>query len=278
MYELNYYSKAKNIIQADCQLFSDYFKFDFVKCLQPKALFAIIKNNILERCERIMRILIIEDEVHLADALAQIMTEQKYTADVVYNGTDGVHYASSGQYDLAILDVMLPQKNGFEVVRELRLKNNAIPVLMLTARDEIFDKVHGLDCGADDYMTKPFVPEELLARIRALSRRQGDVQFEKLMFGDLSLNLSTHDLECASKSVHLGFKEYEILKILMSNAHIIVPKEDLISKVWGVDSNAEDNNVEVYISFLRKKFYFLGSNVCITVRRKVGYRLEDSAG
>ncbi|MEL7568588.1 MAG: response regulator transcription factor [Dehalobacterium sp.] len=221
-----------------------------------------------------MRILIVEDEVRLAEALGQIMAEQKYAADIVSNGEDGLDYALSGQYDLIVLDVMLPKLNGFQVVSELRKQKNATPVLLLTARDEVNDKVTGLDCGADDYMTKPFAPEELLARIRALSRRHGEVVLDELTFADLSLNLSTYDLSQGRKSVHLGFKEFEVLRILMSNPKMVVPKEDLITKVWGVASHAEDNNVEAYISFLRKKFFFLGSKVNIGTVRKVGYRLE----
>ncbi len=221
-----------------------------------------------------MRVLIVEDEVRLADALGQIMSEHKYATDIVYNGEDGLIYALSGQYDVIVLDVMLPKRSGFEVVRELRKQKNATPVLLLTARDEITDKVTGLDYGADDYMTKPFAPEELLARIRAVSRRQGDVVLKELTFADLKLNLSTYDLHREEKSVHLGFKEFEVLKILMSNPKMVVPKEDLITKVWGAESHAEDNNVEAYISFLRKKFFFLGSKVSIGTIRKVGYRLE----
>ena len=221
-----------------------------------------------------MQILIVEDEVRLANALAQILREQKYIVDAVYDGRDGLDYAASGQYDVIVMDVMLPSMDGFQVVRSLREKRIQTPVLMLTARDELCDKVHGLDCGADDYMTKPFAPEELCARIRALSRRQGDVILEELTFDDLTLNLSTYDLSCGSKSVHLGYKEFEVLRILMSNPHSFVPKYDLINKVWGAASSAEDNNVEAYISFLRKKFYFLGSRVQIATLRKVGYHLE----
>jgi DNA-binding response OmpR family regulator len=221
-----------------------------------------------------MRILIVEDEVRLAEALGQIMSEQKYDVDMVYDGDDGLDYALSGLYDVIVLDVMLPGRNGFEVARELRAKKIATPVLMLTARDEIPDKVQGLDCGADDYMTKPFVPDELLARIRALSRRQGDVVLEELDFDDLTLSLSTYMLRRGSKSVHLGFKEFEVLRLLMSNSQTVVTKESLITKVWGTESDAEDNNVEAYISFLRKKFFFLGSRVMIGTIRKVGYRLE----
>ena len=223
-----------------------------------------------------MQILIVEDEVRLAEALAQILREQKYIVDAVYDGRDGYDYAASGQYDVIVLDVMLPSMDGFQVVRALRENRIQTPVLLLTAKDELRDKVHGLDCGADDYMTKPFAPEELCARIRALSRRQGDVILEEMTFDDLTLNLSTYDLSRDSKSVHLGFKEFEVLRILMSNPHTIVPKDDLINKVWGAASSAEDNNVEAYISFLRKKFYFLGSRVQIGTLRKVGYRLEVS--
>lgn len=221
-----------------------------------------------------MRVLIVEDERRLADALCQIMQGQKYGVDAVYDGQDGFDYAMSGQYDVVVLDVMLPRKNGFEVVRALRAQNNPIPVLLLTAREEIADKVTGLDCGADDYMTKPFSPEELLARVRALSRRQGEVQLEELRFDDLCLGLSTRSLSRREKAVTLGFKEFEVLRILLSNPKRIVPKEDLLTRVWGTDSDAEDNNVEAYISFLRKKLAYLGSRVGIGTVRKVGYRLE----
>lgn len=221
-----------------------------------------------------MRVLIVEDEVRLAEALEQIMEEQKYATDIVYDGQDGLDYGRSGQYDVIVLDVMLPKRDGFEVVKMLRDEKIATPVILLTARDEISDKVTGLDCGADDYMTKPFAPEELLARVRALSRRQGDVVLEELEFDDLKLNLSTYTLHRGAKSIHLGFKEFEVLKLLMSNPKMVMPKEEIIIKIWGTDSSAEDNNVEAYISFLRKKFFFLGSRVTIGTVRKVGYKLE----
>ena len=223
-----------------------------------------------------MRILVVEDERRLSDALVQILTEAKYQAEAVYNGDDGLSYALSGLYDVVVLDVMMPGMDGFEVVRQLRREHCAVPVLMLTAKSELIDKVHGLDMGADDYMTKPFAPEELLARVRALSRRQGDVALERMEFGDAALDLNTCDLSCGERSVHLGYKEFEILRILMANPRILVPKEDLIVKVWGADSEAVDNNVEAYISFLRKKLAFVGAHVTITARRKVGYRLEGS--
>lgn len=223
-----------------------------------------------------MRVLIVEDERRLADALGAIMEEQKYAVDVVYNGQDGLDYALACDYDVIILDVMLPRMNGFEVVHELRNARKGTPVLMLTARDEVSSKVKGLDSGADDYMTKPFAPEELLARVRALSRRQGDVVLDEMKFADLVLDLSTCDVSCGAKSVHLGFKEFHVLRMLMASPGSVVPKEDIIVRVWGMESGAEDNNVEAYISFLRKKLAYLGSRVSIGTLRKVGYRLEDS--
>ena len=183
-------------------------------------------------------------------------------------------YALSGQYDLVLLDVMLPKLDGFEVARRLRSAHISTPILMLTARDETGDKIAGLDCGADDYMTKPFDSGELLARVRALTRRQGEVLSQSLTVYDLVLNLSTRCLSCAGKSVRLGFKEFDVLRLLMAAPKSVIPKEDIITKVWGIDSDAEDNNVEVYISFLRKKLNFLGSRVSIGTVRKVGYHLE----
>ena len=223
-----------------------------------------------------MRVLIVEDEVRLAEALAQILEGNKYMTDVVNSGLDGFDYALSGIYDVIVLDVMLPEMDGFTIAKKLRDNKIQTPIIMLTAKDSTADKVAGLDCGADDYMTKPFVPDELLARIRALTRRQGEVQLNEATFGDISLNLSTGDLHCAEKSIHLNFKEAEILKLLMANKGGAVSKDDLITKVWGYDSDASDNNVEAYISFLRKKLSYLNSDVTITALRKVGYRLEEN--
>lgn len=223
-----------------------------------------------------MQVLVVEDEVRLADALAQILRENKYMVDIAYTGTDGLEYASSGIYDVIILDVMLPGMSGFQVAEALRNRKNQTAILMLTAKDTISDKVTGLDSGADDYMTKPFAPEELLARVRALTRRQGEVVLNELTFLDLTLDLSSCDLKCGAKSVHLNYKEFEILKLLMTNSKTVVTKDTLLVKVWGYDSGAEDNNVEAYISFLRKKLFFLGSCVEITVLRKIGYRLEEN--
>ncbi len=224
-----------------------------------------------------MNILIVEDEKRLADVLVQIMREAKYQAEAVYDGQDGIDYALGGDYDVIILDVMLPKKDGFAVVRALRESKRATPVLMLTARSDVSDRVAGLDCGADDYLTKPFATEELLARVRALSRRQGEIVLDVLQYGDLELSVDTHDLKCSARSVRLSLKEFEVLRILMSAPRTIVSKEMLITKVWGYDSEAEANNVEAYISFLRRKLHYLGSRVSINVIRKVGYRLDEDA-
>lgn len=221
-----------------------------------------------------MRILIVEDERHLAEALGQIMTELRYQTDVVYDGADGLDYSLTGQYDVIVLDVMLPKVDGLEVARRLRAAHVSTPILMLTARDEVADKISGLDCGADDYMTKPFDAGELLARIRTLTRRQGEVVGNVITVGELSLRLDVRCLMWGEDSVRLGFKEFEVMRLLMLNGRAVVPKEDMIAKVWGLESEAEDNNVEVYISFLRKKLAFLHSNVTIGTLRKVGYFLE----
>lgn len=221
-----------------------------------------------------MQILVVEDEKRLAEALGQILREKKYMVDLAFDGRDGLDMAFSGIYDVIILDVMLPKMNGIEVAQNLRKEKIATPILMLTAKDQISDKVKGLDAGADDYMTKPFSPDELLARVRALTRRQGEVVIDEASFEDLTLNLSTCDLSSGERSVHLNFKEFEIMKILLSNPQNVTTKDDLIVKVWGYDSNAVDNNVEVYISFLRKKLDFIGTKVEIISLRKIGYRLE----
>lgn len=177
-------------------------------------------------------------------------------------------------YDVIVLDVMIPKMDGFEVVRRLRANKNTTPVIMLTARDGSEDKIRGLDAGADDYLTKPFVPGELLARVRAVSRRQGEVVLNELAFEDIKLDLSNYSLVGQTRSINLGPKEFEIMRLLMSSPNVIVPKEDILVKVWGTESDAEDNNVEVYISFLRKKLRHLNANVQIATVRKVGYRLE----
>lgn len=221
-----------------------------------------------------MQILIVEDERNLAEALRNILEEQKWQTTLAFHGEDGCNYACSGQFDIIILDVMLPHKDGFSIVKEMREKKIDTPVLMLTAKDDIQDKVHGLDMGADDYMTKPFSSVELLARIRALTRRKGEVMLEVLQFHDVTLQLSTCELQCGTRSVHIAYKEFEIMKLLMKHPKMITSKEDLIMQVWGADSEAVDNNVEAYISFLRKKLQYLKSETRIRVIRKVGYHLE----
>lgn len=221
-----------------------------------------------------MQILIVEDEKRLADALKQILIEQKYMADVVYDGNDGLEYGKSGIYDLIILDIMLPFKDGFQVAFELRQSRINTPILMLTAKDTVPDKVSGLNCGADDYMTKPFAPEELIARIKALTRRKGEVVLDETSFGDFNFNASTNQLNKGIKSVHLNFKEAEIMKLFLSKPEVIISKEEIITKVWGYESDAGSNNVEAYISFLRRKLQFINSDTEIKSVKKMGYRLE----
>lgn len=222
-----------------------------------------------------MRILIVEDEKNLANALAQILTEQKYMIDIVNNGNDGYDYASSGIYDCIILDIMLPYKNGYQVCADLRRNSISTPILMLTAKDSVCDKVKGLDTGADDYMTKPFSTEELLSRIRALTRRKGEVILEELKFNDIVFSLSSYELKSTknNKSVRLSFKEAEMLKLFLSSPKVIISKDTIITKVWGYDSDAQDNNVETYISFLRKKLSFIESDTSIVSLKKLGYKL-----
>lgn len=223
-----------------------------------------------------MQILIVEDEKRLAQALKQILTEQKNMVDMVHDGRDGLDYALSGIYDVIILDIMLPYRDGFQIAYELRQQKIDTPILMLTAKDTVPDKVSGLNSGADDYMTKPFAAEELLARIKALTRRKGEVMLDETAFADFSFNASTSELRKGSKSVRLNFKESEILKLLLAHRDGILPKEDIITKVWGYDSDAGSNNVEAYISFLRRKLHFIHSSAEIKAIKKMGYRLEQS--
>ena len=224
-----------------------------------------------------MQILIVEDEHSLSDAIAQLLRDQHYEVDCVYDGRSGLEYARAGHYDLIILDVMLPQMDGFEVVKTMRREKISTPVLILTARENISDKITGLDCGADDYMTKPFDYDELFARIRALTRRVGEVVLNEITYGDLTLDLERAELRCGEKAVHLGYKEFAIMQRFMQHPQISISKEELIVSVWGSDSDAGENNVEVYISFLRKKLHFLGSRVQIVTMRRIGYRIEDTA-
>ena len=221
-----------------------------------------------------MRALIVEDDRALARTLGEMLKSAYFESDISYDGESGLDNGLSDTYDLIVLDIMLPKKDGFAVAKELRRARIDTPILMLTARTETGDKVRGLDSGADYYLTKPFEMSELLACVRALTRRQGEVVMDELTFGDLTLNLSTCDLCYGDKKVRLGKKEFSIMRIFMANGAAIVSKETLINKVWGFESDAEDNNVEVYISVLRKKLAFLKAPVQIATLRKFGYRLE----
>ena len=222
-----------------------------------------------------MTILLVEDEDRLAAALIELFHAERYLADHADNGEDGLYAALQKDYDVIVLDVMLPKMDGFAVVHALRRAGTKTPVLMLTARDEIRDKIEGLDQGADDYMTKPFIPEELLARVRALSRRQGEVLLDELRFGDLCLSLATNELNAKGQSVRLAYKEAELLKLLIANKGVILSKETILRKLWGDESDAVENNVEAYVSFLRKKLGFLQSSVRIQAIRRQGYLLLE---
>ena len=222
-----------------------------------------------------MRVLVVEDEVRLAATLQDLLEMNGYAADVCHDGESGLDNALSAIYDVILLDVMLPKLDGFTVLRRLRAEGNTTPVLMLTARSELSDRVKGLDAGADYYLTKPFEPQELLACVRALTRRQPELrQTDSLEYGDLRLDKTSFTLSCGDKSVRLSRKEYDMMELLMLNRNLVVTKETLLLKVWGYESDAEDNNVEVYISFLRKKLEHLRSQVRIRTIRMVGYCLE----
>ena len=222
-----------------------------------------------------MKLLLVEDEKQLSEALQQILIKNKYSVDAVYNGEEGLLYALSDVYDVIILDIMLPKLNGIEILKTIRKKGISTPIILLTAKASIEDKILGLDCGADDYLPKPFSTEELLARLRALTRRSGGfINENTLEFSDIKLNLSTYDMEVKDNSITLTQKEFEILRYFMQRPKSVVSKDDLITKLWGYDSDIEYNNIEVYISFLRKKLDYVESNVKITTIRRVGYRLE----
>ncbi|MGN7414788.1 response regulator transcription factor [Paenibacillus sp. SAF-068] len=222
-----------------------------------------------------MRILIAEDEVHLAEAVSQILKKNNYSVDMVHDGRAGLDYAQSGIYDLLLLDIMMPEMDGITVLKKLRSEGNHTPVILLTAKGELSDKVTGLDYGADDYIAKPFATEELLARIRAALRRKGEVVPEDgLKFGDMELNTTQLKLSVQGKEIKLNLKENELLELLIARKQAITSKEQIIEKLWGFDSEVEYNNVEVYISFLRKKLTFLNSAVRINTIRGVGYVLE----
>ena len=221
-----------------------------------------------------MQILVVEDERPLSNAIKKILEQKGYFVDAVYDGAEAVDYALAAAYNLIILDVMLPKLDGFGVVSALRREGVSTPILMLTARAATSDKVRGLNTGADDYMTKPFDTDELLARVGALTRRTGEVVVDRLTFEDLCLDLGSAQLSCGGDSVQLSRKEFAVLKTFLYNPTMTIATDTLIANAWGIDSEATDNNVEVYISFLRKKLKYLGSRVSIRKLQRIGYRLE----
>jgi DNA-binding response OmpR family regulator len=226
-----------------------------------------------------VRILIVEDEKRLCRTIADLLEAHNYTVDLSYDGESGLDNALSGIYDAMILDVMLPKLDGLTVAHRIRKAGVALPILMLTARSALEDKVSGLDSGADYYLTKPFASEELLACLRALTRKQGSDSLEQVLSaGDLRLELSRCLLCCGERSVRLSRKEFELMQLFLSNVGQVVSKETMLLKVWGYESDAEDNNVEVYVSFLRKKLAHLKSTATIRNLRMLGYQLETGGG
>lgn len=223
-----------------------------------------------------MRILVVEDEYSLADMIRECLEKEKYIVDIAFDGEEGLYKASLKIYDLLILDVMIPKLSGFEILKKIRKENKEIPVLMLTAKAELDDKIYGLDAGADDYMTKPFELKELLARIRALVRRNMNLNSESLIYKGLKLDPNQFKLYCTTskEEITLGSKEYLLMEYLILNSNRIISKEQISNKIWGYESDVEYNNVEVYISFLRKKINFLKSKVKIKTVRGIGYSLE----
>ena len=220
-----------------------------------------------------MKILIIEDEILLADSLKTLLETKGFTVDAVYDGETGAAYAELGTYDLLILDVMMPGMDGYQVARQVRAKHFGTPILMLTAKSDIVDRVEGLNAGADYYLTKPFDTRELLACIHALLRRQGE-QVDTLAFGNTELDLEAGILSCGESRVRLSAREFDVMRLLMQAQDRNIPKEVLLARVWGYESNAVENHVEVYVGFLRKKLRSIGSNLRIVAVRRVGYHLE----
>ncbi|MCI5647869.1 MAG: response regulator transcription factor [Fusicatenibacter sp.] len=222
-----------------------------------------------------MRLLLAEDEREMANAIKMVLEHNHYAVDVVSNGRDAYDWAQNGNYDGILLDIMMPQMSGLEVLSALRREKCDVPIMLLTARGEIEDKVTGLDLGADDYLTKPFAMKELLARIRAMTRRKGIYSSNLLQFGGLTLNRETFDLGYQGQEVHLGSKEYQVMELLMQNQGILIPAEQFMEKIWGYNAEVENNVVWVYISYLRKKIQNLGAPVVIRAVRGLGYKLEE---
>ena len=220
-----------------------------------------------------MKILIIEDEKLLADTLQTLLEQKGFDVEAVYDGESGAEYAELGIYDLLILDVMMPKLNGYAVARAVRAKHCGTPILMLTARSGVEDRIAGLNAGADYYLTKPFDTRELLACINALLRRQGS-QVDEMIYGNTSLDLSTGILVCGGQSVRLSAKEFDVMRLLLQAKGQNLSKEVILARVWGYDSNATENHVEVYVGFLRKKLRSIGSNLQIAAIRRLGYHLE----
>ena len=220
-----------------------------------------------------MKLLVIEDEVLLANSLKTLLEKENFDVECVYNGEDGLAYANTNIYDLIILDVMLPKLNGYEVAKQVRMNHCGTPILMLTAKSELDDEIMGLDVGADYYLTKPFDSRKLFACINALIRRQGN-QVNELTIGNTSLNLFDCTLRSPENNVRLSSKEFDVMRYLMSSHGQILPKEMILCRVWGFDSNAVENNVEVYVGLLRKKLRYIHSNVRIEAIRRMGYIME----
>lgn len=223
-----------------------------------------------------MKVLVIEDEKDLSMALCELLQCEGFSTDTAYNGIDGLDCTLTGIYDVIVLDIMLPKMNGIEVLKEIRKNKISSAVLMLTAKSEIEDKVCGLQSGADDYLTKPFITEEFLARVWALSRRTHITYVgERITYSDIVLDQAHHTLQVGEDSIKLSSKEYELMEVLMRNPKIVISKEQFVEKIWGYDTDIEYNSIEVYISFLRRKLKDLGSKVNIQTIRGVGYTLGE---
>lgn len=223
-----------------------------------------------------MRLLLAEDEIELSDALVAILKHNNYSVDAVYNGEDALACLEEGNYDGAILDIMMPKMDGITVLKKIRSQGNKIPVLILTAKTEVDDKVIGLDSGADDYLSKPFNAKELLARIRAVTRRNTEAVSTVLTMGNVSLDCKSFELKSEKGYVHLQNKEFQLMELLISNPGQIISTERLMEKIWGYDSDADIQVVWVYISYLRKKLASLEANIQIKATRNQGYSLEEN--
>ena len=221
-----------------------------------------------------MKLLYAEDEISMSEAVADVLHYHKYTVDVVDNGQDALDYARTGQYDGILLDIMLPKRSGLDVLRTLRKEGCKLPILLLTARAEIEDRIEGLDSGADDYLPKPFAMGELLARVRAMLRRREEFTPNLLSFGNICLDQKSFAISCGDKHILLPKNEYQIMELLMLNQGIYLSTEDILVKIWGYDTDTDLNTVWVYISYLRRRLEFLGANIVIKARRNIGYTLE----